>query len=344
MAAAAPTFDSIKRQIEQHNLAPVYLLHGEEGYYTDELVKAFERVLPEEDREFNQHVLYAPQVEPGAVMDLCYSVPMMADRQVVILKECQSVRADQINRLYKYVQQPSPSTLLVIVFRNEKAKGKDLLAAAKGHAVVFESKKVAEWNLLPVISGYIKQKGLLAEQKAQEMLRDYIGADLSHMFNEIDKLATILGPGAAITPEAIERNIGISKEFNSFELIDALAVRDAAKVMRIADYFAANPKANPLVMTTSNLYNLFSDLLIAHYTKDKTDQGLMTALGYKSTFPLRKIKAGMRCYNAFQLIEIIWALRQFDCQSKGNGSRQNEHALFRDLMFHILTAPGSLGV
>lgn len=344
MAAAAVTFDGLRQQIRQGKLAPVYLLHGDEGYYIDQLVKDFENVLPEADKEFNQYILYATQVQPGQVMDICSRYPMMAERQMVILKEAQAVRADQINRLYKYVQNPSPTTVLVIVFRGDKAKGKELMAAAKSKAVVFESKKPTDWQLPALINGYVKQMGLTADAKSVEMLRDFIGADLSHLFNEIDKLASLLPAGAMITPEIVERNIGISKDFNSFELVDALSVKDAAKVMRIANYFASNPKANPLVMTTSALFNFFSDLLVAYYAKDKTDQGLMSALGLKSAYPLRRVRAGMRSYNAFQVIEAIWALRQFDVRSKGNGSRQNEHALFRELMFHMLTAPGDLGI
>ncbi len=341
---AVPTFQSITNEIKSGKLAPVYILHGEEGYYIDELVKLFENFLPEADREFNQYVLYAPEVQAGQVMDLCYRYPMMAERQMVILKEAQAVGANEINRLHKYVQNPSPTTVLVICFRGDKAKGKDLLAAAKAKATVFESKKVADYNLLPLISAYIKQKGLTAEQKSLEMLRDFIGTNLSALFNQIDKVAGILGPGAAITPEAIERHVGISKEYNNFELVDALSVRDYGKAMRIARYFASNPKGNPLVMTTSALYNFFSDLLVAHYTKDKSDAGLMAALKLKSNFQLRKYKAAIRQYNPFQIIEIIWALRQFDTRSKGQGSRQDQYSLFHELIFHIVTAPGNLGI
>lgn len=344
MAAAAVTYEVVKKQIASGRLAPVYILHGKEGYYIDELVKAFETMLPEADREFNQYVLYAPQVEIGAVMDLCYRFPMMADRQLVILKEAQAVRADQINRMHKYLLNPSKSTVLVIVFRGDQAKGKDLMAAAKTGAVVFESKEVKDYQLAPVIAGYIKDKGMTADPKSVEMLREFIGANLSQMFNEIDKLATILGRGAAITPEAIERNIGISKDYNVFELIDAIAVKDVGKAMRIAKYFSDNPKAHPLVMATPSIYNFFSDLLILHFTVDKSDAGMMNALALKSAYPLKRFKAAMRMYNYAQTIEAVWALRRFDCQSKGNGSRQNEHQLFRDYLFHIFTAQGNCGI
>lgn len=344
MAAPAVTYQSLRNQILQGDLAPVYLLHGEEGYYIDQLVKLFENVLPPEEREFNQYIVYAPSTPMMQAADLCHRFPMMADRQMVIIKEMQSIRADEVDKLQRYVLNPSPKTVLVMVFRGATAKGKELMAAAKKKAVIFESKKVADYQMAPLIDSLIKEKGLRSEPKAVEMLRDFIGSDLSRMYNEIDKLATILGPGATVTPEAVERNIGISKEYNNFELVEALAERNAVKAMKIVEYFKSNPKANPLVMTTALLYGYFSDLLIAFYTKDKSDHGLQDSLGLKSSYGLRKFKSGMRMYNARQVIEVIWALRQFDTQSKGQGSRQDQYDLFHDLIFHILTARGDLGV
>jgi DNA polymerase-3 subunit delta len=269
-------------------------------------------------------------------------VPMMAERQVVILKEAQAIRADQLNKLHRYAAHPLSTTILVICCRGAAAKGKELIAAVKANGIIFESKKVTDYTVGPLIASYIKTKGMTAEQKSLEMLRDFIGTDLSRLFNEIDKLAQILGARAAITPEAIERYIGVSKEFNSFELVDAIAMHDAAKVYRITEYFRSNPKANPLVLTTAAIFAFFSDLLIAFYTPDKTDQGLMSALKLKSNFQLRRYRTAMTHYNAFQVIEIMGALRDFDAKSKGVGSRLNEHLLFRQLMHHILTAPGKI--
>ncbi len=344
MAAAGVTYNELRNQIKQGNLQPVYLLHGEEGYYIDQLVKLFENVLPPADREFDQYILYAPDTSMAQASDMCHRFPMIAERQMVIIKEMQAIRAEEVDKLQRYVLNPSPSTVLVMVFRGATAKGKDLMAAAKKKAVIFESKKASEREMPMMIDSLIQEKGMRSDHKALEMLRDYIGSDLSRMYNEIDKLATILGPGATVTPEAVERNIGISKEYNNFELVDALAERNPVKAMKIADYFASNPKANPLMMTTALLYGYFSDLLIAFYTKDKTDMGLQRALGLKSPYALRKFKNGMRCYSASQVIEVIWALRKFDIQSKGQGSRQDAYQLFRELIFHILAASGNLGI
>lgn len=342
MATATATYDSICRQLASGDYAPVYLLHGEEGYYIDALVDRFEQILPEDEREFNLHVLYATQVEPGAVMDLCCRYPMMADRQVVILKEAQAIPAARLNQLHRYAASPSPTTILVICCRGAQAKGKELLAAVRSKGVNFESKKLSDYNAPAVIAGFIRDRGLNADQKALEMLRDYVGTDLSRLYNEIEKLTTALGAGATVTPDAVERHIGMSKDYNNFELVDAIALKDATKVFRIAEYFRSNPKNNPLVLSTATIFAFFADLMAAFYCKDKSDAGLMSELKLRSPFQLRRFRAGMQRYNAFQVIEIISAIRRYDAMSKGVGSRQPDHQLFRDLLYHILTAPGRI--
>lgn len=340
---ATPTFPALRAQIKKRNFQPVYLLHGEEGYYIDELVKDFEEIIPEEERDFNLYTLYAPESGVETVMDVCRQYPMMSEYQVVILKEAHAIRADALNKLHNYVSQPTPTTILVIVCRGAQAKGKELLATVKKNGVIFESKKLNERNILPVISDLIREKNLNVEDKALSMLRDYIGTDLSRLYNEIGKLALILGPGAMITPEAIERNIGVSKDYNNFELIDAINTRNAAKVFTIVEYFRNNPKNNPTVMTVSSIFNQFSNLLIYHYTRDKSQSGYMDALGLKNAWHLRGYEIAARNYNVRQTIEIISAIREFDTKSKGVGSRQNEYDLLKDLAFHILTARGYIG-
>ena len=343
MATTSVTFEGLKGQIRKRELRQVYLLHGEEGYFIDELVKDFENILSEDEKEFNQYVLYAPQTATEEVMDICRRYPMMSDYQVVILKECQSARADQLDKLAKYIVQPSPQTVLVVCSRGEKAKGKAMLdAMKKSGAVIFESKKIQEYSLGPHIQQFINSRGLNVQPKALEMLKEYIGADLSHMYNELDKLINILGAGATITPESIERHIGVSKDYNAFELVDALAVKDGAKAMRISQYFRANPKAVPTVMLSAALFGFFSDLLIVQSAADKSDRGLMEALGLKSPYPLKRFNGARKHYNAWQTIEVIRAIRQFDAQTKGIGSRRDEHDLRDELIFRILTAPGSL--
>lgn len=344
MASSTPTFQELKRRLAARTqLAPVYLLHGEEGYYIDELVKDFEALVPEEERDFNLYVLYAPETGMDDVMEVCHRYPMMAERQVVIVKEAQAIRADQLNKLHSYIERPNPTTVLVISVRGAQAKGKELLAAVKKNGVTFESKRLSEKNLVPAISDLIKEKGLNVDPKALSMLRDYIGADLARLYNEIGKLALILGQGAMVTPEAIERNIGISKDFNNFELVDAIVSRNAGKAFAIVEYFRNNPKNNPTVMTVSSLFNQFANLLVYHYTRDKTPAGYMDALGLRATWALRSYETAARNYNVRQTIEIISAIREFDTRSKGIGSRQNEYDLLKDLIFRILTARGIIG-
>ncbi len=343
MATAAPTFASLTSEIKARKFAPVYLLHGEEGFFIDRLISQFEKILTPDEREFNQYVLYAPQTEMLQAIDICRRYPMMSDYQVVIIKECQSARADQLTKLAKYVAAPSPQTILVISFRGQKAKGKELLdAVKKSGAVVFESKKIYDSQIGPYISKLIADRGLTVDGKALEMLKEYVGTDLSRLYNEIDKLTTILGAGARVTPESIERNIGFSKDFNSYELVDALAARDAARAFRIVDYFRSNPKNNPTVLVVSAIFSYFSDLMITYFVRDRSEAAIMHALNVKNSFAMRRYNVGRRNYNAFQVIEIIRAIRRFAAQSKGCGSRQNEYALLRELVFHILSAPGNL--
>ncbi len=341
MATPSATFPGIKKSISSRtDIAPIYLLHGEEGYYIDELVKEFETLIPEEERDFNLFTLYGPETDPESIMDLCHQYPMMAERQVVIVKEAQVMRSDSLNKLHSYAERPNPSTVLVISCRGAQAKGKDLLAAVKKNGVIFESKRLREKDVMPVISSLIQEKGLSVDPKSLAMLRDYVGTDISRLYNEIGKLAMILGPGAMVTPESIERNIGISKDYNNFELLKAVTDRNVGKAFRIIEYFRINPKNNPAIVTIATLFGRFQNLLIYQYTKDKTPAGYMDALDLKNQWALRDYETAARNYSVRQTIEIISAIREADAKTKGIGSRQNEYDLLKDLIFHILTARG----
>lgn len=343
MATPAATFEDIKMQLKKHQYAPIYILHGEEGFFIDELVKDFEAIVAPEERDFNLYILYGPQVEVGTVMDVCRRYPMMADYQVVILKEAQAMRSDELNQLMHYATHLSDTTILVVCCRGASIKAKDFVAATlAAGGVVFESKKLNDSRTASVISKFIKDRGLNIEPKGLAMLRDYVGSDLSRLYNEIAKLTVALGPNATVTPESIERNIGVSKDYNNFELLDAVARKDSPTVFKIMEYFRRNPKNNPTVMTSSQLFRFFSNLLIAWFTPDKSDNSLMGALGFKSAYALRSYRDGMRSYNAWQTIEIISAIRHFDAASKGIGSRADEYDLLRELMFRILNARGEI--
>lgn len=343
MAEAAITYASLCNLISKGKLAPVYLLHGEEGYFIDRLVKLFEAIIPDGDRDFNLYTLYAPETTPAQVIDTCRRYPMMADRQVVILKEAQATGANYLNALKAYADNPADTTVFVICCRGAQAKGKDLFAAIrKCGGVIFESKKLTDRTIGPAIAEFIKEKGLTVEPKALAMLRDYVGSDLSRIYNEVNKLTITLGKGAMITPESIERNIGVSKDYNNFELIAAISQHNELKAFQIVEYFRNNPKNNPTIVTGTVLFNYFSNLLISLYTPDKSDSALCAALGFRSPFQLIDIRAGLRWYNAWHTIEIISAIRRFDTGTKGIDSRQDSYDLLHDLIFRIFHPIGRI--
>ncbi len=319
----------------------MYLIHGEEAYYIDELAKLFENILPESERDFNLHILYAPETTADAIADTCTRFPMMSERQVVIVKEAQNNKTGVLNKLADYAANPSSTTILAICCRGESVKAAALTAAIKkSGSVVFESPRIQERNIAGLIVNLVKETGLNIEEKGVAMLTEFIGANLAKLHNEISKMATVLPAGATITPESIEQNIGISKDYNTFELIDALAAKNTKKVFTMIEYFRRSKVSSHAMLT--QIFNYFANLLIVHFTKDKSPSSLMAALGLKWQSQLKNYELGARNYNAYKVIEIISALREFDTRSKGIGSRQPEYDLFHDLMFRILTAPGNI--
>lgn len=337
------TFDELKSQLKSRHFAPIYILHGEEGYYIDELLKEFTDIIPEADRDFNLYTFYGPEVEMDTVMDACRRYPMMSDYQVVILKEAQVLSQSEIDRLHLYAQQPTPTTILVVSGRGAKLKAKEFMAQAMTHGgVLFESNKLKEGSANIIISGFIKEKGLNIEPKGLSMLCDYVGTDLSRIYNEVNKLTVALPQGSMITPEAIEKHIGISKDYNNFELVAALSSKNAKAAFTIIEHFRSDPKNNPFVVTISMVWTFFSNLLVMLYTKDKSEPSLCAAIGRKGSWLPPDYKNGMRNYNAWQLIEILRVIRRADAASKGIGSRMDPFDQLHDMVYHILTAPGKI--
>lgn len=345
------TFESIMADIRNGVVAPVYLLHGEEGFFIDRISKELEGLVAPEDRDFDLSLMYAPENHPGAVIEAARRYPMMSPRQVMIVREIQEgfkpsvSAADYLNMLADYARQPSPSTVLCLCFRGRKATGAEFQKALKaGGGISFESIKFTDKNIAPKVEAFIRERHLTADPKALAMLCEFVGTDLSRLYNEVDKLTVTLGANAHITPEAVERNIGISREYNSFELISAIARHDTGKVFRIIARFAADPKRNPPQALVVNIFNLFANLLVALYAKDKSERGLMQELGFRSSYQLIDIRNLMKWCGPWQCIEIISLLREFDAASKGNGSRQDPFDLLHDLCFHTLNPIGSAGV
>lgn len=342
MAAPKPaTYSELRAHLSRKNYAPAYLLHGEEGYFIDQLAETFEAIVPEADRDFNLYMLYGPETDANTVMDVCRRYPMMADRQVVILKEAQSMTATELDKLCAYLAAPSPTTLLVICGRGAKVKAKELPGkVVEAGGMVFDAVKLRDRALTEAIRSVITEKGLHVEEKGLSMLSDYVGADLSRLYNEIEKLTVALPQGSMVTPEVIESHIGMSKDFNTFELINAIASRDATMAFRIVDHFRANAKDNPFPMVFGMMWTFFSNLLIVHYTRDKSEPALCAALGRKSNYLSKDYKIGMKQYNARQVVEILRRLRRTDAASKGVESRQDPYDLMHDLIFYTLSARG----
>lgn len=343
MASKTIAFEPLRTAIKSRNFSPIYIIHGEEGYFIDTLVDDFEHVLPDDEKEFNLNVVYAPRIDMVQVPEICHRIPMFSDFQIVIIKEAQAVRTDALNVLIKYLSNPSPSTILVVAGRGKKLTG-DFMSAAKksNHVTIFEPKKIYDNQLPAYVKQFVSSRGLNIDSKGLEMLVEYIGSDLSRLYNEIGKLTEILGQGAMITPEAIEKHIGFSKSFNSFELVDALAAKDAKKAFRIINYFQATPKAVPIVMLTSNVFAYFSDLLTTYFSKDQSDAAIKAMLNIGWDVQYRRYALGRKNYNAYQVIEIIRAIRAFDRHSKGLDSRRDPHDMLKELVYRILTARGNL--
>lgn len=338
--ADAVTYTALRNALARKQYSNVYFIHGEEGYYIDELAGLFETILPESERDFNQYTLYAPQTDAATVAEACQRYPMMAERQVVIVKEAQAVPVAWFNKLLPYLESPVATTLLVIIARGASVKSATLTKSlAKGRAVVFESKRLAPATVTNTIREFIKERGLTIDDKALAMLQDYVGSDLSRIYNEIGKMTVALPANAMITPESVERNIGVSKDYNNFELIAAIARRDVPRIYKIINYFRRDPKNHQPIVTTPLLFNFFANLLTALYAPDKSDRGLMAELGFKWPGQLTDIKPGLANYRPWQIIKNISAIRQFDAQSKGICSRADQFDLFEILIFQILNNP-----
>lgn len=337
-----PGIRDIISDIRNGNPAPVYVLMGEEAYYLDLIVDNLEKyVISEDDRDFNYNVFYGNDADIDYVVATAQQFPVMADRKLVILKEAQSMLQAkvQLERLGSYLARPNQTSVFVIVYKGEpfSASSKLIKGAKEGGAVIYRSDVPRDYELESHVRDYCQGRKIGIEEKALKLLCEYIGTPLSKLFGELNKLIAIKGDKGKITCEDVEKNIGISKDFNNYELINALSVKDYPKAMMIVKYFESNPKANPTVLTTGVLFNYFSNLVIAHYLQDKSDDSLRNTLGLKVSVQIRSIKVGMKYYSPMQAVNCIHYLREFDTMSKGIGSYLNEYALLRELIFKIFT-------
>ena len=330
------TYEEIISNLKKKIYHPIYFLMGEETYFIDKISDYIaENVLTEAERGFNQTILYGKDLEPRTIADNAHRFPMMSNYQVIIVREAQNIR--KIEDLEPYIKNPLNSTILVINYKYktlDKRKTFPKLIDQKG--VLFESKKIYD-NQLPVwISTYLKNQQYTISPQAAAMLSEYLGTDLSKVVNELDKLIISLPAGSQITPDHIEKNIGISKEFNVYELQNALGERNLLKANRIINYFGANPSNNPVPVTISGLFSYFSKILNYHFLEDKSQNNVASVLQVHPFFVKTYISAAKN-YNIKKLVEIVGILREFDMKSKGWGNVSASQAdLQREMIYRIL--------
>jgi DNA polymerase III subunit delta len=332
--------DEVKQlvaDIKSGNLKPIYFLMGEEAYYIDKISDFIEdNVLSEEEKGFNQMVLYGRDVTIEDIVSNAKRYPMMAERQVVIVKEAQDLSRN-IEKLVSYANNPQPSTVLVVNYKYKKIdKRKALYKSLKKGSVVFESKKLYENQVADWIRRILSPKGYTIAPKAAQMLVEFLGTDLSKINNELEKLQFIIKKDTQITPELIEENIGISKDYNNFELRKAVGDKDHLKAYKIINYFAENPKDNPIVVTVSLLFSFFSQLLHLHGMNDRTPRSVASSLGINPYFVNEYLTAA-RNYPMKKVSSVISTLREFDVKSKGVGANAlSQGDLLKELLVRIL--------
>lgn len=329
-------FAAILADLKKKNYRPVYVFSGEEPYFIDVLTSYIEKnVLDDSEKEFNQTILYGRDTDVSTIISEAKRYPMMSDRQVLIIKEAQNIR--NIEDLEPYVQNPLETTLLVICYKYkalDKRKAFAKTVAKKG--VLFESEKLRDYKVPDWISGYLKEKKYSANPKSLQMLTEYLGTDLGKIVNELDKLMINLPPGTEITPDHIQQNIGISKDYNTFELNDALSKRDVVKANRIINYFAANSKEHPMPVTMSALYNYFVKVMQYHFVPDKSKESVARALGVHPFF-VQDYANAARNYPLGKLKGIFAFLREYDLRWKGvDNLSADEGELMKEMIWKIL--------
>ena len=349
MATSGTTYRQILAELKKGNYKPVYYLMGDEPFFIDSLSDYIrENALPEEARDFNQLVLYGNDTTMSEVVQRARAYPMGAERQVIIVKEAQHIMkkegdgsgpATPADILSSYLRQPQMSTILVFCHKNGTLdRRKKVAAEIEKAGVLFESRKIREEALPSFVTEFMNENGMRISPKGIGMLTEAVGADLSRMNSEMNKLVTAMPQGETeITPEFIEERVGISKDFNIFEFRDSLIKKDVLKANRIAAYYESNPKMYPMQLVTAAIFPYFANLMLAFYAPDKTDAGIADQLGLKSTWGVKDYVIGMKNYTATQAMNIISAIRKYDAKSKGVDATGNTgEGLLRELLYIIL--------
>ena len=318
------------------NISPVYFFMGEEAYYIDKLSEFIDdTILTEEEKSFNQMVLYGRDVTMQEILSNAKRFPLMAEKQVIIVKEAQEL-SRSIDQLESYLENPQPTTVLVFCYKYKTLdKRKKVYKLLQKNSVLFESKKLREYQIEPWLKRVIAGKGYQIEPKASAMLVEFLGTDLAKISNEIEKLSIILPKNSLITADVIEKNIGISKDFNNFELIKAIVDRNSISAYKIVKHFSLNPRNNPLVLTLGLVYSYFSKLLLYHGLKDKSPNNAIKVLKV-SQYALKDYDIGKKNYPMRKVSQIISILKDVDLKAKGVGAQNiSQGDLLKEMLVKI---------
>lgn len=332
------TYIQLMKDLQARKFAPIYYLMGEESYYIDKVSDFIAgNVLAEEERDFNQTVVFGSDVSMQQVVEYAKRYPMMAERQVVIVKESQGIKSMEM--LEQYIQKPMTSTVLVFCHKNgslDKRKKVATLLTKSDAAVVFESKKLKDTELPTFITSYLSEQDIKIDNKSVHIIAESIGSDLNRMTSELDKLKIGLPDDRTITPEIVEQKIGVSKDFNAFELRNAIVTKNVFKANQIIDYFDKNPKAGSIYNMIPLLFQYFANLMQAHYAPKKDDRSLGEWLGI-SPWMAREYVSGMKMFSAMKTLQIIAKFREVDAKSKGlDNPNTSASELMKELVFFIL--------
>lgn len=333
-----PTYDVIVRDVRAGDVKPVYCLMGAESYYIDRLSDFIvDSALKPEERDFNLFTFFGAESTVDAVINAAKGFPMGARRLVVVVKEAQNLA--NFDRLEFYLRQPQPSTVLVLCYKNGTLdRRKKIVGMIEKAGVLFESPRLYDSQLPGFIREYMKRLHLDVDARACALLAEYVGADLNRLVGELDKLVVALPDGQhTVTVDLVEHQVGISKDFNIFELQDALAQKDMEKVSRIVNYFDKNPKANPIQKTLPALFKFFSNLMLAYYAPERTERGIANWLGLADWQVRRNVLPAMKNYTGTKVMKILGEIRRTDARSKGveNPSTPNGE-LMEELLYFIL--------
>lgn len=337
-SAPAVTVDSVMADVKAGKIAPVYLLMGEENFFIDRLEDALvDALVPEGLRDWAMITLFGAETDVETVITTARGFPMGGDRMVVVVKEAQNL--SEFARLEAYFKQPQPTTVLILSYRNGTAdKRTKAFSFIQKNGVVFESAKVYENRLPAFISSYVKEKGLTIAPAATQLMAAHIGAELSRIATELDKLAIAMPVGQKeISTDLVATHIGVSKEFNIFELTDALGIKDAKRVFQIAKYFDSNPKANPIQKTLPALFRYFQNLFLAYYAPQRSERAIADYLGLRDWQVRNNIMPALSHYKPRKVMSILTAIRRADARSKGvDNPATSDGELLRELLYFIL--------